>query len=61
MLEGAVRFVSEPDLPLDLPRAVFAFADLRGRAFVFGTLVRAMGVKKYHVPTTISNPDSCAQ
>jgi hypothetical protein len=46
MLAGAVRFVSEPGFSLDLPRVVFALADLDLRAVVFGTLVLAMGEKK---------------
>src|SRR3954468_23554297 len=61
MLDGAVRFVSEPDLSRDLPRVVLVPADLRGRAFVFGTLVRARELGKYPASATISNPVSCAQ
>src|SRR6476659_9258459 len=46
ILDGAVRFVSEPDLSLDLLRGALALADLRARALVFATFVRAMGEKK---------------
>jgi hypothetical protein len=61
MLDGAIRFVSELDLAEDSTRGAFFRADLRGRGFVFGTLVRAMGEKKYHALATISNADSCGR